>query len=317
MEYKTIYFSLIGIFGLVVWILSFWNIFKEAELQVPGVVDGRSHYSKARRWFVFILGLVGWLLISFALAGPRTPKLFKPASIEVNDIFFVVDVSRSMLAEDFKPNRLEVAKSKIKEFVQLRPTDRIGIIIFSEKAYTLLPLTTDLKLVSDIVNEIEVGFLGSGTAIGDALGLAVARGVRSEADNKVIILITDGVNNVGTLDPLKAADLAKENGIKVYTVGVGGDEGGHLAGYRMIPGGSIDFQTLKAISDKTGGRSYAAKSESSLKKVLLDIEKLEKSKVETQALVVYDELFYIYLFLGTIFFGFSELFRKLILREVL
>src|SRR5690606_32519325 len=179
---------------------------------------------------------------------PKKPAGFVNDPEEVNDVIFVVDVSLSMLADDFKPNRLEVAKQKIQEFVDLRPTDRIALVMFSEKVFTLLPLTSDLKLVRQAISDLRTGFLGSGTNIGDALALGVARGLQSLAKNKVIILLTDGVSNVGTMTPLQAAEEAKNAGIKVYTIAVGGDGDARIPvpggfgrqRFQYIPGGSFD-----------------------------------------------------------------------------
>jgi Ca-activated chloride channel family protein len=216
---------------------------------------------------------------------PRKAQKFTPSSVEVNDIILCIDVSRSMLAEDIKPNRLEVAKDRIREFARMRPTDRISVVIFSEKVFTLLPLTTDPALVDQVLSEISIGYLGSGTNIGDGLALSVARAVNSDTKNKVVVLLTDGVANVGTLTPIQAAEEAKKFGIKVYTIGLGTDEdakipvGNGIFGtqYQLIPGGSIDYKTLKEISDMTGGKFYPAKSNGALKEILDDIQKLENA----------------------------------------
>ncbi len=316
MEYRHLYFIFIGIAGLMFWSLEYWKIFKKPELQIPGRAVRMAGVFNYLRWFVFLIGMIGWLFISYSLTGPRSAQTFKPAEIEVKDIFFVVDVSRSMLAEDFKPNRLEVAKKKIREFISMRPTDRIGIVIFSEKAFTLLPLTTDLALIDKIVKDIRVGYLGSGTAIGDALGLALARGIRSEAESKVIILLTDGVNNVGNLDPLKSAQMAQEQGIKIYTIGVGGKKDAKLSGYRIIPGGSIDFDTLKEIAQISNGGSYIAQDSQALSRVFLEIERLEKSKIKSQAIIVFNEQFHKMLLIGILLLGLCEIGRRTLLKEV-
>jgi Ca-activated chloride channel family protein len=248
-----------------------------------------------------------------------------PSDIEVNDIFLVVDVSRSMLADDLKPNRLEVAKEKLREFANLRPTDRIGIIIFSEKVFTLLPLTTDPSLVDQILADIRIGFLGSGTNIGDALALAVARGQDSKTKNKVIVLLTDGVNNVGNMTPLNAARTAKEYNMKVYTIGlgttksrlpIGKDQLGRQQ-YQSIPGGSIDVKTLEDISKMTGGKNFMAGSENSLEEILSEIQKLEKTKINNRGQVVYDELFFPYLLWGILMFLLCEFSRRFLMKEVL
>lgn len=322
MEYKSFSYLFLGMIGLVFWTFDYWKIFKKPELIAPaGQVKSQI---STLRIVLYIMGLTGWLLISYAMTGPRKPLKFAPSSIEVNDIYFVVDVSRSMLAEDLKPNRLEVAKEKLREFAKLRPTDRLGVIIFSEKVFTMLPLTTDPGLIDQILGEIKIGFLGSGTNIGDALALAVGRGQESKTKNKVIILLTDGVNNVGNLTPIQAAQMAKEFNMKVYTIGLASREdaklpvGNGIFGmqYQSIPGGSIDLKTLKEISDLTNGKSYMADSEDSLKEILSEIQNLEKTKINTQGQVVYDELFFPYLLWGILLFLCSELSRKFIIREV-
>jgi Ca-activated chloride channel family protein len=229
-----------------------------------------------------------------------------------------------MLADDIKPNRLEAAKEKIREFVKLRPTDRIAVIIFSEKVYTLLPLTTDPSLVDKILSEISIGFLGSGTNIGDGLALSVARAVNSETKNKVIILLTDGVANVGTMTPMQAAEEAKKYGIKVYTIGLGTDNdakipvGNGIFGtqYQLIPGGGIDYKVLKEISDLTGGRFYPAKSEGALAQILSDIQNLEKTEIKVNHQIVYDEQFYSFLLIGVALLLGTEISRRVLLKDV-
>ena len=277
------------------------------------------HTGNLTRHLCFMIGVLAWLLISYALMGPRTPLGMARRKIEINDIYFVVDVSRSMLAEDFVPNRLEVAKSKIVEFVELRPTDRIGVIIFSDNAFTLMPLSTDLNLVKAIVKDIKVGMLGMGTNIGDALGLGVARGANSSAKNKVIILLTDGVSNVGKMTPIQAAKQAKKQGIKVYTIGIGKTDDKRVlnAGgvYQRLPGGSIDLKTLKEISAITGGKSFYAASETALMQVLSEIQQLEKTKIESSSKIVYDEHYYKFLFFGMLLLISVEVSRRWILRE--
>ena len=255
---------------------------------------------------------------------PRKAQKFSPSNIEVNDIVLCIDVSRSMLAEDIRPNRLEVAKQRIREFARLRPTDRISVVIFSEKVFTLLPLTTDPSLIDQVLSEISIGYLGSGTNIGDGLALSVARALNSETKNKVIVLLTDGVANVGTMTPIQAAEEAKKYGIKVYTIGLGTDEdakipvGNGVFGtqYQLIPGGSIDYKVLKEISDMTGGKFYPAKSDEALKNILDDIQKLEKTKIKVNNQIIYDEQFYVYLAIGVVILFGVEVMRRLFLKDV-
>lgn len=323
MEYKSFEYIYLGIFFLIIWTLDFWKIFRKPVLVVPRNVNTRG--LAMGKLSIYVVSLIGLLLISFAMTGPRKALKYLPGNIEVNDIFLVVDVSRSMLADDLRPNRLEVAKEKLREFASLRPTDRLGVIIFSERVYTMLPLTTDPSLIDQVLSEIKIGYLGSGTNIGDALALAVGRAQNSETKNKVVVLLTDGVNNVGNLTPMQAAQMAKDFNIKVYTIGLGTHKNARLPigkdslgrnQYQPIPGGSIDLKTLQDISDLTGGKSYLAESEGSLADILGEIQKLEKTKIISQNQIIYDELFFRYLLWGILLFVIGELLRRFVIREV-
>ncbi|MBC77367.1 MAG: aerotolerance regulator BatA [Halobacteriovoraceae bacterium] len=322
MEYKSASFAILGLLGLLFWALEYWKVLKTPELVAP--TNLKVGGANMLRGMVFLLGVAGWLLISYSMTGPRKALKFIPSNIEVNDIFFVVDVSRSMLADDMQPNRLEVAKEKLREFAKLRPTARVGVIIFSEKVFTMLPLTTDPTLVDKILSDIQVGFLGSGTNIGDGLALAVARAQDSKTKNKVVILLTDGVNNVGKVTPIQAAELAKENDIRVYTITLGTRSDAKIpvgkgmfgTQYQTIPGGSFDLKTMKEISDMTNGKSYMADSEESLKEILGEIQSLEKTEIKSANQVVYDELFHKYLLWGVLLLAGCELTRRNLLKEV-
>lgn len=324
MEYKSPWLALVGVVAALFWTLDFWKVFVRSPLYFPIQTKGAIRGKQILRSIFFIAGLAGWVYLSYALMQPRKPQKFTPSNIEVNDIILSIDVSRSMLAEDIKPNRLEVAKSRIREFVRLRPTDRISVVIFSEKVFTLLPLTTDPALVDQVLSEISIGYLGSGTNIGDGLALAVARAVNSDTKNKVVILLTDGVANVGTLTPIQAAEEAKKFGIKVYTIGLGTDEDARIpvgtgifgTQYQLIPGGSIDYKTLKEISDMTGGKFYPAKSNGALKEILEDIQKLEKTEIKVNHKIVYDEQFYYFLLIGVSLIFAVEFLRRLLLKDV-
>lgn len=322
MEYKAPYLALVGVIAFIFWAIEFWKIGQKALVTIPRA--SRSGVKISIRTLLFVGGVVAFGFISYALMQPRIPHKFSPSSIEVNDIVLTIDVSRSMLAEDLRPNRLEVAKEKIRQFAALRPTDRISVIIFSEKVLTLLPLTTDPTLVDQVLADISIGYLGSGTNIGDALGLSVARAVNSETKNKVIVLLTDGVANVGNLTPMQAAEEAKKHNIKVYTIGLGTDgdakipTGNSFFGkqYQLIPGGSIDYKVLKDISDLTGGKFYPAKSEKALQDILNDIQSLEKTEIKVQNQIVYDEKYFPALLNGVGILLIVELLRRLLLREV-
>jgi Ca-activated chloride channel family protein len=321
-EFQHIYYAFWGLLGLSFWLISFFYWFRKPQLFLP------KKYKKAgfqlTRAIVFVAGVIGWLYISFALAGPRRPLGMDKNTIDVNDIIIVLDLSRSMLAEDLKPNRFEAAKQKVSDFTALFPKDRIGIVIFAERVFTLLPLSTDLELIKKMVQQVQLGPLGDGTNIGDALALAVGRLIQSQAKSKVILLLTDGVSNVGTLTPLQAAEMAAANKIKIYTVGIGGDRaaripvGPNMFGvqrYQMIPGGSVDAKGLKEIADMTKGKSYMAGNNKALQNVLDEINKLERTQIERSGRIIYQELYFKYLLIGICFLIGSELSRRIILKE--
>ena len=321
-EFQHITYSLWGLLGFLFWLISFFYWFRKPQLFLP-----RKYIKKGFpiiRSLIFLAGITGWLYISFALAGPRVPLGMDKNSIDVNDIIVVLDLSRSMMAEDLKPNRFEAAKQKISDFVALFPKDRIGIVIFAEKVFTLLPLSTDLELIKKMVDQITLGPLGDGTNIGDALALAVGRLIQSQAKSKVILLLTDGVSNVGTLTPLQAAEMAATNKIKIYTVGIGGDKaakipvGSNMFGqqtYQMIPGGSVDAKGLKEIADMTNGKSYMANNNKALQEVLNEINKMERTQIEHSGRIIYQELYFKYLLIGISFLIVSEISRRILLRE--
>ena len=311
--------------GFTAWAIHYFNVFKISEISIPGTLVSRSRSLSVLKWLLCLVGFTAWAMIGVALMGPREPVGKVQSQKEMNDIYFVVDVSRSMFAEDFPPNRIEAAKQRIKEFVKLSPVDRIGIIMFSDEVYTLIPATTDLGLVEKSVDDIRIGPLGAGTNIGDALGLAIARSTSSIAENKAVILLTDGASNVGLLSPSQAAEKAKELGVRIYTIGIGGDPRAKLPmgrdafgrkRYAKMPGGSMDFETLNNIAKISNGKSFVAGNNDSLKDVLKEIEKLERKKIDVSGRVIYKELYLNYLIVGLILFLSVEIFRRLVLREV-
>jgi len=321
-EFQHVTYAAYGVIGLIFWMISFFYVFRKPQLFIPKKY--RKKGFPFLRTLLFAAGVVGWLYISFALAGPRRPMGMDKNTIDVNDVFIVLDLSRSMMAEDLKPNRFEAAKQKVVEFTQLFPKDRIGIVIFAEKVFTLLPLSTDLELIRKMVEQIRLGPLGDGTNIGDALALAVGRLIQSQAKSKVIVLLTDGVSNVGTLTPLQAAEMAAQNHIKIYTIGIGGDKearipvGPNMFGvqrYQMIPGGSVDVKGLQEMANMTHGKAYMAGNNRALENVLGEINKLERTQVEHSGRIIYQELYFKYLFIGVCFLIGAELGRRLLLRE--
>ncbi|MCY4643654.1 MAG: VWA domain-containing protein [Bacteriovoracales bacterium] len=325
-EFRNPYLSFLAVIALIVWTLDYYHILKRPQIFFPHSFF--NSLSKRRfdikRHFLYLCGVLSWVLIGIALAGPRIPLDFIKNKLKANDLYFVVDVSRSMLAEDFKPNRIEVAKEKISDFIKLRPSDRIGIIIFSREVFTLMPLTTDLSLIDQVIGDITVGRLGSATNIGDALGLAVARLMRSQSKNKIIILMTDGVSNAGNMAPREAAKFAAKQKIKIYSIGIGSSKGAKLPlgntpfgkQYQNVPGGSIDLELLKDMAKLTEGKSYLAENESALNDIFGEINALEKSEIDISGRTVYKENYLKYLVSGLWILVLVEIFRKKIVREI-
>lgn len=240
-----------------------------------------------------ILRLIAFTLIVIAMARPQTQNSWKDKWVEGIDIMLAMDVSTSMLAEDLKPNRIEAAKQVAAEFIAGRPNDNIGLTIFAGEAFTQCPMTVDhaslLNLLQNVRTDIAArGLIQDGTAIGMGLANAVSRLKDSKAKSKVVILLTDGSNNMGDLSPMTSAEIAKSLGIRVYTVAVGTDKS---APYPMQVGGSIqyvnmpvevDTKTLSDIAAATDGNFYRATSSSELKSIYKEIDKLEKSKLNVK-----------------------------------
>ena len=324
-EFRSIHLVFVAIIAFIAWSLDYYNLFKRPQIFLPSIFfQKKFRLMNAKRHLLYFVGLVSWILIGIALAGPRIPQSFTNHKIKVNDLYFVVDVSRSMLAEDFTPNRIEVAKKNILNFIKMRPTDRIGIITFAREVFTLMPLTTDLALIEELVRSINVGHLGSATNIGDALGLGVARLMQTESKSKVIILMTDGVSNAGNIEPREAANAAAGYGIKTYTIGIGSSKGGKLPlanspfgkRYQNIPGGSIDLELLQDIAKTTRAKSYLAENEETLKDILAEINSLEKTEINIAGQVIYNEVYLKYLIAGIFSLILVEILRKKFIREV-
>ena len=234
----------------------------------------------------FILRMLVFILLIIALARPQTSSRMQDITVEGIDIVIALDISGSMLAEDFFPNRLEAAKNTAIEFVQMRPADRIGVTVFSGESFTLVPLTTDHALLVDLMRSVHTGMVEDGTAIGDGLATAINRLRESDAISKVIILLTDGINNAGVLDPFTAAEIAQIKGIRVYTVGVGSH--GLVPYPFQTPFGRqlrdveipVDEALLEEIADMTGGRYFWADNQASLEEIYREIDQMERSKID-------------------------------------
>lgn len=267
------------------------------------------------RWAVTTLYAFSVSLLIIAMAEPYHLS-YDPPKIDYKngiDIILSIDASGSMLAQDFSPNRLEVAKLMAQKFVDSRKGDRVGLVVYEGEAYTAVPATLDYKLLKEQIGLIEPGNLESGTAIGNGLGVAVTRLRSDSLKSKVIILLTDGSNNAGSIEPLEAAKLAKEKKCRVYTIGVGSRgmaptpiETPFGIVYEQMPV-EIDEQTLKTIADETDGKYFRATDESGLEKIYAEINQLEKRKMENQQFGIEPPLTLFPFFLWSILLVFGAL----------
>ncbi len=271
-----------------------------ASLRMPGLKPfaktGQS-FRNYLRHILFGLRTAAIAILILILARPQKTDIFQDITTEGIDIILALDISGSMLARDFKPDRLEAAKNVATEFISGRPYDRIGLVVFSGESFTQCPLTTDHAVLINLMRELQSGMIEDGTAIGNGLALAVNRIKDSEAKSKVIILLTDGVNNRGEIAPVTAADIAKTYGIRVYTIGVGtmgtapypvqtpfGTQ------YQNLPV-EIDENILKEIASKTGGEYFRATDNNKLVQVYREIDKMEKSKIDVRQFTRKEEKF--------------------------
>ncbi|PIQ87260.1 MAG: aerotolerance regulator BatA [Candidatus Omnitrophica bacterium CG11_big_fil_rev_8_21_14_0_20_45_26] len=267
-----------------------------------------SQIGSARRiQFYFDLArLVAFLLIIAALARPQQVSAEREFEASGIDIVLALDISGSMLAEDFKPaNRISVAKEEAKRFIKGRHSDRIGLVVFAGKSYTQCPLTLDYHVLTRLIDDVQIGLIKDGTAIGLAIANAVNRLRDSDAKSRIIILLTDGDNNAGNIDPVTAAELAKSFGIRIYTIGIG--TGGlvpfpiddPIFGKRYVQAEvAIDERMLKRIADITGGLYFPARDAQMLSQVYEKIDKLEKSDFKVQEYQSFNELFDYFLWPG-------------------
>ena len=265
---------------------------------VAGVVRAPRTVRYYLRHLPFALRAAAFALLVVALARPQDVEQNVRTNAEGINIMLAIDVSGSMLARDFKPDRITAAKEVAGSFIADRYGDRIGLVAFAGEAFTQSPLTTDQSTLQTLLARIRSGLIEDGTAIGNGLATAINRLRESDAKSKVIILLTDGVNNQGQIAPMTAAEIAKAQGIRVYTIGVG-SEG--MAPYPAIDmfGNltfvnqkvEIDEKVLKAISDMTGGKYFRATDKDKLKAVYNEINQLEKSKIEVTEHISYHELF--------------------------
>lgn len=245
----------------------------------------------------YALRIAALSLIIIAIARPRSATEMEKVDTEGIDIVLAMDVSTSMLAMDFKPNRLNAAKDIAVEFIAERPSDRMGIVVFAGESYTQCPLTTDRATLINLMQDVQTDLIEDGTAIGNGLATAVARMKDSDAKSRVVILLTDGVNNMGAVTPQDAAEIAKTYGIRVYTIGVGAN--GEAPYPVLTPWGNevrnmkveIDEDLLKNIADMTGGKYFRATDNTKLAEIYSEINRMEKTRTTIDSFPVYKDLF--------------------------
>ncbi|MBR5034253.1 MAG: VWA domain-containing protein [Bacteroidales bacterium] len=281
-----------------------------------------SWFKRALRHVPFLLRMGALALLIVAIARPRDSKNFEKVDTEGIDIVLDMDVSTSMLARDFKPDRIGAAKDIAIEFIASRPTDRIGIVVFAGESYTQCPVTTDRITLINMMKEVQTGLIEDGTAIGNGLATAVARLKDSDAKSRVVILLTDGVNNRGEIAPETAAEIAKTYGIRVYTIGVGAK--GEAPYPVQTPWGvqvqnmkvEIDEELLQKIAETTGGKYFRATDNTKLMEIYGEINKMEKNRTTVDSFPVYSERYMTFAIWALVLLLLELLFKFVILKKL-
>jgi Ca-activated chloride channel family protein len=318
------FFGLFALVPLLIW----WEWKRAGRAQGTVLVStvrpfaaGPRSWKNALRPAPFVLRLLAVSCLIIALARPQHRNDEQLVNGEGIDIMLCLDISGSMLAQDFTPSRMEAAKSVAGDFIDNRPTDRIGLVIFSGESFTMCPLTTDRSVLKAQLNNVQSGLLEDGTAIGSGLATGVDRLRSSPSKSKVIILLTDGENNGGLIDPNSAKEIAKSVGVRVYTVGMGTE------GYAPVPVQTangvvmqrekvnIDEKLLTQIAQETGGKYYRAKDNESLRSIYNEIDHLEKSRIEVTAIRRYSEQFFPFALAAALFLLLEFLLRWTIFRK--
>lgn len=306
-----------------------WYILKNKNANASIRFSSLIGFNKARRSYKYYLKHVPFILrnlviicIIIVLARPQSTNRWENIDTEGIDIVLALDISGSMLAEDFRPNRLEASKDVAIQFISGRPEDKLGLVVFSGESFTQCPLTTDHAVLINLFKDIKSGMIEDGTAIGLGLANGVSRLKDSKAKSKVIILLTDGVNNQGEIAPLTAAELAQTFGIRVYTIGVGSLG---TAPYPFQTSFGVQYQTrkveidedvLKEIANITGGRYFRATNNQKLTEIYREIDQLEKTKIEVKQFSRKKEEYLIIALIGLTLLFFEVLLRYTVLRSI-
>lgn len=302
-----------------------WVGRKEASLTVSALGRGRAPRT-IRYWLrplPFLLRLMALSAFIVALARPQEEHTATETTVEGVDIVLAMDISGSMLAQDFQPNRIEASKSIASEFVADRQGDRLSIVAFAGESFTQCPLTSDRGAVQTALSRLKSGIIDDGTAIGNGLATAINRLRESSSKSKIVVLLTDGVNNSGEISPRMAAEIARDLNIKVYTIGVG--RRGMAPTPVMDPFGNvglamvqveIDEESLREISKITGGRYFRAENAEALTNIYAEIDQMEKSKVEVTDYTTYEELFLVWLVWGLVLLLAEIIVNRIVLNRL-
>lgn len=327
-EFQHPWFLLLLLLLPIMW---WWKYYKhksrDTRVKFPhiGSIPDLKSYKSMMFRFLPVLRYAGLGFLVLAIARPQLVLKEEEVKAEGIDIMMVMDLSSSMLARDFKPDRLTVSKTMAQDFIDKRTYDRVGLVVFSGESFTQSPLTTDHRIVKEFLASLQVGMLEDGTAIGMGLASAVNRLQESEAKSKVVILLTDGVNNAGYIKPMTAAEIAKEIEVKVYTIGVGSMGFAEAPVSRRSNGQfifdlnqqvQIDEELLTNISNLTGGQYFRAVDEESLENIYAEIDRLEKTEIEVSVFKRYSEEFRQFLFWALILLGLEWLLKNTLLRSL-
>ncbi len=276
-----------------------------------------------RRHGLFVLRIVALAALIVAFSRPQSGVTSETVSAEGIDIVLAIDVSSSMLAEDLEPNRLEAAKAMAADFVQGRRNDRIGLVVFAGEAFTQVPLTLDYSVVTDLLGQMNVGMIEDGTAVGMGLATAVKRLQASDAASQVVVLLTDGRNNTGEIGPVTAGQMAQALGVRVYTIGAGGQGMARIPIDDRLRGRryatvevDIDEASLQEVAETTGGRYFRATDREGLGQIYEEIDALETTEIEVQNFTRYGELFHYPLAAGLLLLLFEVGLGQTVLRKL-
>lgn len=318
--------GLLGLLPLLWWLDRRWQRQRPALrtgslAAFSGSVTWRIRLYRWSKWIQYL----GAALVIIAVARPQLPLQEQQVDAESVEIALIMDLSSSMLAQDFQPNRLEASKSVATQFIRRRPYDLFALVVFAAESFTPSPLTADHTLVIQSLQALECGVLEDGTAIGMGLANAVNRLRNGQAKSRIAILLTDGVNNSGYIQPLTATQLARELNIKVYTIGVGTQgealspvsrraDGQYVFGYTRV---EIDETLLRQIAQETGGKYYRATDQTSLERIYAEIDRLEKTKVHITTIKTYTEYFRHFLVAGLLLMALELFIRQILIKRAL